>query len=145
MLTSNSENNPPHSSAKQIMLIHCKRFTSVTKINLVFVRDMGYNDFRVNCLIHKVERIDIMNLARVSSNGQVTVPMDIRRLLNLREGTKILFVQRENGDVVIENASINALIKAQEAFEGVAEELGFPDEDVVQSWIDELRYGKKGE
>jgi AbrB family looped-hinge helix DNA binding protein len=83
-----------------------------------------------------------MNLAKISSNGQITVPVEIRRLLKLKEGDKILFVQKENGDVVIDNASINAIRKAQQAFEGVAEELGFPDEDTVQSWVDEVRYGE---
>ena len=83
-----------------------------------------------------------MNLAKMSSNGQITVPVEIRRFLNLREGDKVLFVQRENGDVVIDNASINAIRKAQKAFEGVAEELGLPDEDAVQGWVNEVRYGK---
>jgi len=83
-----------------------------------------------------------MNLAKLSSAGQITVPVEIRRLLRLREGDKILFMQNESGEVVIENASINAIRKAQKAFEGVAEELGNPSEEEIQSWIDEIRYGK---
>jgi AbrB family looped-hinge helix DNA binding protein len=83
-----------------------------------------------------------MNLARVSSNGQITVPVEIRRSLKLKEGDKVLFIQNENGEMVIENASINAIRKVQKAFEGVAGELGFPDEGAVQSWVDEIRYGK---
>jgi AbrB family looped-hinge helix DNA binding protein len=86
-----------------------------------------------------------MNLAKLSPNGQITVPVEIRRFLKLKEGDKILFIQRENGDVVIDNASINAIHKAQKAFEGVAEELGFPDEDTVQEWVNDVRYGKKGD
>ena len=84
-----------------------------------------------------------MNLAKLSSSGQITVPVEIRRLLKLKEGDKILFLQNENGEVVINNASINALRKAQKAFEGVAEEYGFKNEDDVQLYIDELRYGKQ--
>ena len=83
-----------------------------------------------------------MNLAKLSSTGQITVPVEIRRLLRLREGDKILFMQNENGEVIIENASINAIRKAQKAFEGVAEELGNPSEEDIQSWVDEIRYGK---
>jgi len=83
-----------------------------------------------------------MNLAKISSQGQVTVPIEIRRLLQLREGDKILFLQRENGEVVIDNASADAIIKAQKAFKGIAEELGNPSEDEIQSWVDEVRYGK---
>jgi len=83
-----------------------------------------------------------MNLAKLTSTGQITVPVEIRRLLKLKTGDKILFLQNENGDIVIENASINAIRKAQKAFEGVAEELGFPDDDAIQSWVDEIRYRK---
>jgi len=83
-----------------------------------------------------------MNLARLSSQGQVTVPIEIRRLLSLKEGDKILFFQRENGEVVIDNASAAAILKAQKAFSGVAEKLGNPSEDEIQSWVDEVRYGK---
>jgi len=50
-----------------------------------------------------------MNLAKLSSAGQITVPIDIRRLLKLRTGDKILFTQNASGEVVIGNASINAI------------------------------------
>jgi len=83
-----------------------------------------------------------MNLAKISSQGQITVPIEIRRLLKLREGDKILFFQRENGEVIIDNASAAAIKKAQKAFRGIAEELGNPGEDEIQSWVDEVRYGK---
>lgn len=32
-----------------------------------------------------------MNLARISANGQITVPVEIRRKLNLRAGDKHFF------------------------------------------------------
>ena len=84
-----------------------------------------------------------MNLAKLSAAGQITVPIDIRRILKLRTGDKILFTQNQDGDIIIDNASINAIRKAQKAFEGVAEELGNPSEDEIQSWVDEIRYGKE--
>jgi len=83
-----------------------------------------------------------MNLAKLTAAGQITVPAEIRRLLKLRVGDKILFTQSESGDVLIENASINAIRKAQKAFAGVAEELGNPSEEDIQSWVNEIRYGK---
>jgi len=82
-----------------------------------------------------------MNLAKVSSTGQITVPVEIRRRLRLREGDKVLFVENANGEVVINNASINAIQKAQKAFEGAAKDFGFENEDDVQRYFDELRYG----
>ena len=83
-----------------------------------------------------------MNLAKISSQGQVTIPIEIRRILQLREGDKLLFLIRENGEIIIDNASAAAILKAQKAFRGIAEELGNPDEDEIQSWVDEVRYGK---
>jgi len=83
-----------------------------------------------------------MNLAKLTSAGQVTVPVEIRRILKLKTGDKILFIQNEAGTVTIENASVSAIRKAQEAFGGVAEELGNPSEEEIQSWVNEIRYGK---
>ena len=83
-----------------------------------------------------------MNLAKISANGQITIPVEIRRLLGLKSGDKILFFQKPNGEVVINNASAQALYKAQKAFEGVAEEIGVCTDDDVQALVDEVRYGK---
>ena len=83
-----------------------------------------------------------MNLARVSANGQVTVPVEIRRKLNLKEGDKILFFERSDGEVVINNASATAIITAQKSFEGAARDFGVKSEDDVQRLIDEVRYPK---
>ena len=81
-----------------------------------------------------------MNLAKVSANGQVTVPVEIRRKLNLKEGDKILFFERSNGEVVINNASATAIINAQKAFEGAAQDFGVNSEEDVQRLIDKYRY-----
>ena len=81
-----------------------------------------------------------MNLAKVSANGQVTVPIDIRRKLQLKEGDKLLFIERD-GEIVIHNASATALAQAQAAFAGVAKELGIETEEDVQKLVYEIRYG----
>ena len=84
-----------------------------------------------------------MNLAKISTNGQITVPAEIRRLLNLKSGDKILFFQKPSGEVVIDNASAQAIYKAQKAFEGVADQIGVRNEDDVQALVNEVRYGKE--
>jgi AbrB family looped-hinge helix DNA binding protein len=84
-----------------------------------------------------------MNLAKISANGQITVPDEIRRLLGLKSGDKILFLQNSNGEIVINNASSQAIYKAQKAFEGVAEQMGISNEDDVQELVNEVRYGRK--
>lgn len=86
-----------------------------------------------------------MNLAKISSNGQITLPVEIRRLLGLKSGDKVLFFQKPSGEIVIDNASTDALLKAQKAFEGVADELGVRDEDDVQALVNEVRYRSRKE
>jgi len=53
-----------------------------------------------------------------------------------------LFSQKQNGEIVINNASAQAIYKAQRAFAGVAEDIGVYDEDDVQDLVNEVRYGK---
>ncbi len=84
-----------------------------------------------------------MELAKVTSKGQVTIPVAIRRLLGIQEGDKILFVE-EGEKVVMMNASANALLKAQKAFEGVAEESGIRNEQDVIELVKEIR-AERGE
>ncbi len=84
-----------------------------------------------------------MNLAKISANGQITVPVEIRRLLGLKSGDKILFFQKQDGEVVVSNASSKAIRKAQAAFSGAAEEMGISNEDDIQALVDDVRYGKE--
>lgn len=83
-----------------------------------------------------------MNLAKISSNGQITVPVEIRRILGLKSGDKILFYQKQGGEIVVSNASSQAIRKAQNAFSGAAEQMEVNDELDVQFLVDEVRYGK---
>ena len=84
-----------------------------------------------------------MNIAKISANGQITVPAEIRKLLGLKSGDKILFIQKLNGEIVINNASVEAIYKAQRAFAGVAEDIGVFNEDDVQKLVNEVRYKKQ--
>ena len=79
-----------------------------------------------------------MELAKITSKGQITIPVAIRRLLGVQEGDKILFVE-EGEKVVIMNASANALRKAQQAFEGAAEEIGIQNEQDIIDMVKEVR------
>ncbi len=83
-----------------------------------------------------------MNLAKISANGQITLPVEIRRLLGLKTGDKVLFFQKQDGEIVLSNASAKAIRKAQAAFTGAAEDMGVFNEDDVQALVDEVRYGR---
>ena len=75
-----------------------------------------------------------MELAKVTSKGQITIPIAIRNALGIREGDR----------VILTNASTNALLKAQEAFQGVAEELGIKNEQDIIKLVKEIR-AERGE
>ena len=81
-----------------------------------------------------------MNLAKLSANGQVTVPIEIRRKLNLKEGDKLLFIE-QGGEIIIRNASATTIVRVQEAFTEAAKDFGVTDSDDVQGLVDEARYG----
>ncbi len=81
-----------------------------------------------------------MNLAKISANGQITVPIEIRKKLSLKSGDKILFIQNKDGEIVISNASSMAIQRAQDAFKGAQDKLGVKNEYDVQEMIDQIRY-----
>ena len=84
-----------------------------------------------------------MELAKVTSKGQITIPIDIRRKLGVKEGDKILFVE-EQGRMIMMNSSMDALRKAQAAFTGEAERLGLRDEQDVADLVSALRRERMG-
>ena len=45
-----------------------------------------------------------MELAKVTSRGQITLPLAIRRKPDVKEGDKVVFYE-ENGRIVVENAA----------------------------------------
>lgn len=84
-----------------------------------------------------------MELAKVTSKGQITIPATIRKMLGIKDGDKVLFVQ-EGSKVVIMNASINALMEVQKAFQNVADELGVQNEQDVVDMVKEIRSERSG-
>lgn len=78
-----------------------------------------------------------MNLAKVSSNGQITVPIEIRRKLNIKEGDKIIFLENANGDIILQNSSRVAIREAQAALQDIK----VSEEDILQD-VMKIRYSK---
>ena len=78
-----------------------------------------------------------MNVARISASGQITVPVEIRRLLKLKEGDKLLFFQKENGEVIVNNFSLDAVQEAQNSVSGS----DFSEEEILAE-VMRLRYGE---
>lgn len=84
-----------------------------------------------------------MELAKVTSKGQITIPSSIRKLLSIKDGDKVLFVQ-EGNKVIMTNASMNALLELQESFKGIADELGVKTEQDVVDMVKEIRAERSG-
>ena len=85
--------------------------------------------------------VDTIEVAKITTRGQLTLPVAIRKRLNVTEGSKVVFLE-ENGRIVIENAGMLALREAQEGMRGVADRLGIRDEEDVDHMIKELRADK---
>ena len=83
-----------------------------------------------------------MELAKITSKGQITIPVAIRKHLGVKEGDKVMFIQ-EGDKVIMMNASIHALLAAQKEFQGVADELGINNEQDVVNMVKELRSERK--
>lgn len=64
-----------------------------------------------------------MELAKVTVRGQITIPIEIRKKLSIKEGDKVVFLE-ENGKIIMENSSMLALREVQDTFKGEAESLG---------------------
>lgn len=95
-----------------------------------------------------------MDIAKVTSKGQVTVPKAVREKLDLEAGSKIIFIQ-VGDDLVIRNAntittplardskplyrltdeSLPAFRRLQEAFAGLAEEEGITTSEEIVTWM----------
>ncbi|UTY23126.1 AbrB/MazE/SpoVT family DNA-binding domain-containing protein [Treponema denticola] len=79
-----------------------------------------------------------MELAKLTSKGQITIPLAIRNMLGLKTGDKVFF-EESRGKVYITNASQIALANIQTQMQGEAEKAGFQTEDDVIAYIKELR------
>lgn len=71
-----------------------------------------------------------MEVSRISSKGQVTIPKPIRELLKLNEGDRVAFIEKD-GKVVITKASLLALRDLQHSISKEAEEKGITEQDLL--------------
>ncbi len=79
-----------------------------------------------------------MELAKITSKGQITIPIQVRKRLNLKEGDKVVFIT-EGNKIIIENSTKLAIKEAQKDFEGLAEELGLKTEEDVVNLVKKVR------
>jgi len=80
----------------------------------------------------------MMEVAKITSRGQITIPIDIRKKLGVREGDKVVFIEDRNR-IVVANAAKIAFANLRAGFEGEAARLGIEDERDVVALVDEVR------
>ena len=85
---------------------------------------------------------DFMELAKITTKGQITLPISIRRELNLKDGDKVAFIEKDGNFILINPLSL-AIDKARNEFKGEAERLGLKNEEDVAEMIKEFRKEKK--
>ena len=85
---------------------------------------------------------DFMELAKITTKGQITLPISIRKELNLKDGDKVAFIEKDGNYILINPISL-AIDKARKEFKGEAERLGLKNEEDVAEMIKEFRKEKK--
>ena len=78
-----------------------------------------------------------MNLAKMTMGGKITLPKEVRRTLKIKTGDTLIFLLKDNGEVVVSNAAFTAIDEAQRA---VADSV-YPEEEILAD-VMEIRYGR---
>lgn len=84
-----------------------------------------------------------MEVAKISSKGQITIPVEIREKLKLKAGDKVV-IWEEDGRFYFENSAMLAFQRVEEAFAGEAEKAGFHTEDEMMDYVKEIRKEIRG-
>jgi AbrB family looped-hinge helix DNA binding protein len=84
----------------------------------------------------------MMELAKITSKGQITLPVSIRRALKLKDGDKVAFIEK-NGQYVLVNPLLLAIREVQDSYSGEADRLGLNDIDDIVNMVKEIRESKK--
>ncbi len=76
--------------------------------------------------------------AKVMSKGQITIPKNVRDVLEVNSGDRITFIV-ENNSACIVNSAVYTMQMLQAEMQGEAEKAGVTSEDDVIESVNELR------
>lgn len=85
----------------------------------------------------------VVELAKVTTKGQITIPREVRTKLGVKAGDKVLFIE-EAGKIVIMNSSMAALKEIQNEFAGAAIKAGIKSADDVNALVKKIRKERAG-
>ncbi|SPF41516.1 Looped-hinge helix DNA binding domain, AbrB family [Candidatus Desulfosporosinus infrequens] len=72
-----------------------------------------------------------MEVSRVTSKGQITIPKAVRERLKLSEGDKVAFIEKD-GNIVITKSSVIALKKFLDSMSAEAQAKGITEEEMLK-------------
>ena len=78
------------------------------------------------------------NTAKVMSKGQITLPIEIRKSMNLSTGDRVALVYKDDR-VILMNPAIYAMEELQKATAGEWEKVGINNEEDVVALVKEIR------
>ena len=84
----------------------------------------------------------VIDVAKITSKGQVTIPADVRAAVGVREGDKLLFVRMDDGSITLRSANLEtteAIREGRKAFAGAAKEAGLESEEDLVRLIKRVR------
>jgi AbrB family looped-hinge helix DNA binding protein len=80
----------------------------------------------------------MLDMARISVKGQVTIPVAVRKTLGLKEGDKVVFAQKGE-NIILLNSNRLAFKEFQHDMAGEAERVGWADEQDVVDFCKKIR------
>ena len=80
----------------------------------------------------------LIDNAKVLSNGQITIPKDIREHLSINVGDRLTLICRDDR-IILMNSALFALNEFQSAMDGEAEKAGLHSDDDVVDLIMAMR------
>ena len=80
----------------------------------------------------------IFNTAKVMSKGQITLPIDIRKRMNLSTGDRVAVIY-ENDRVILMNPAVYAMEELQKSMAGEWEKAGINSQEDLDALMREVR------
>ena len=85
-----------------------------------------------------------MDIATLSSKGQITIPKAVREALGLKSGDKIVIQQEDNGRFYFDNAALVVFSRVDGDIKGVAQKADFKNEEEMQTYMKGVRKKVRG-
>lgn len=69
--------------------------------------------------------------ARLTSKGQITIPKTVRQSLNLEEGDRIIFIEEEDGKMVVKKGALVVFDEFANSISQEAKEKGITEDEMM--------------